>query len=166
MRRSKEATQKPKKTFTLGMFLLLSLLSGHARAGSLLEISDLSISFKNFLPYSRDPLVTSNGLPDRQMGQEVALNMNFDIARYFYLNNRVHSFTDEKKGGGFGQFRTVGWEFTLGARLMSSLHVSYYHHSQHMLDYSYPFEAYPLQDAVGVTLILYGPEKEKGLLPW
>lgn len=160
---------------SLVAFLLLS--SGAARAGdsftgdvipSPFSVSELSITYRDFFPGGRDPLITSNSQANRSLGQELDVNMDFDLFKYGYWNNLIHTKTDKPNYpsvGPAGQFRDVGWEFELGLRATSWLSGGYHHHSQHVLDGYLP-TGYPVEDAWEIKLTFMTDHPKAGILSW
>ncbi len=126
-----------------------------AREFKLIELRETTIAYRSFLPGGSDASITDNGLSNKTLGEEVNLHVNVDFARYFYLNNRVHGTTDkDATTGEGGQFRMIGWNYSLGVRLSSYLNVEYEHHSQHALDHTLP-RHFPLEDSIGFKLFIY-----------
>ena len=144
------------------LFILL-VFSNIVNADAI-ELKELSIEYKDFFPGGTDPLITQNGLPDRTLGKELNLNIYTDIYEYCYWNNTVHSMTDEIIGsGGRGQFRMVGWEFSVGCRLIQELDFGYYHFSRHNLDHLSTLGHFPVQDSLGIKIYLYQPKYRRSL---
>lgn len=168
--------------FALGWalsFALLLLLTGEAQSREMslgngissynpFQLDELSMTYRDFLPQGRDPLVTQNGLPNRGLGQELILTLNTDVLRFGYFNNSVHTRTDKPvvEGGPAGQFRTVGWQFEGGLRLTSWLQGGYHHHSQHEMDNVLGFGEFPVEDAIEVKIFFFKQGAKRGLLPW
>lgn len=150
----------------IGLICILFAQLAEARDWKLMELKEASATYKDFFPGGSDPLITQNGLPNRTLGQEVALNLNVDLLQVLYFNNRVHGGTDEIKSAdglttGRGQFRTVGWEFELGVRISDYINISYYHHSQHILDYD-PGRRFPVQDALQLKIFFFRDQRPSG----
>lgn len=136
------------------IFLLLCSSSGQS---DWLSVTDLSLDFVQYFPKGRSPLVTGNDLPNRELGQRIGVN--FELATGpFYWGNRVQGVTDRDRDVGGGQFRQVGWQFEVGARLIPQIDVFYYHHSQHVLDHEYK-PGFPVEDGVGFRLKILGGKK-------
>jgi hypothetical protein len=125
-------------------------------AWRLFELKEVSVEYKDFFPGGYRPTLNGNGLDNRTLGKEVVLRLDVDLGRYFFFNHRVHGGSDEIIEGdsGRGQFRDVGWNFLIGARIASFLTVQYEHHSQHMLDHASPTR-FPVEDSLGFTLFFY-----------
>lgn len=131
----------------------------------LIDLHEVSVDYKSFLPGGHDPLITDNGLPNRTLGIGLDLNVNMDIGHYFYWDNTIHSVTDQVGSDGTGQFREVGLEFGTGLDVRKitpylPVTVGYYHYSQHCLDCTYPWHS-PVKDAIEVKLYLYGGDAHK-----
>lgn len=142
-------------SYIAAMALCLASMRG-AHAWELIEMQDVYVNYKQFLPGGRDPLITGNGIPGQLMDRELNLHMDMDVLRVGYWHNMVHSMTAKDKDGG-GQFRVVGWNTQVGVHLCTYLDVQYEHYSQHMLDGTLP-NGFPVQDSVGIVLHLYrGP---------
>jgi hypothetical protein len=138
------------------LFILYLITSdSEASEWKLMSPRELKVGYTDFFQGGRDPLITSNGLPNRTLGKEVRLTMDLDVLRYFYWHNNVHTMTDEiKETGGKGQFRTVGWELDFGVRASKYINIYFHHHSQHTLDTQYQNDGFPVQDGVGFQLNL------------
>jgi hypothetical protein len=136
---------------------LLVLLHSPSSQADWLTVSDLSIDMVHFFPKGRSPLITGNGLPNRELGQEVGINMELN-AGPFYWGNRVQGVADRDRAVGGGQFRSVGWRFEAGLRLIPQVDVYYRHHSEHVLDHAYD-PGFPVQDGVGFRLKILGGKK-------
>lgn len=87
------------------------------------------------------------------MGTGVDLLVNMDLMSYLYWDNTVHTISDVATSGG-GQNRTVSWEYRLGVRVTEELSVGYFHHSQHILDFSY-HSPLPLEDAFEIRFTIF-----------
>lgn len=145
-------------------YLLLTLLmslSAQADDFRFVELQKVDIQYRHYFPGGRHYLITDNGLPDRHLDKGVSIEANTNILRYFYWNNLVHSLTD-KTSEGRGQFRAVGWLFTLGVRALPFLSVEYFHHSQHILDTSQE-RGFPVEDAVNFNIHLYDKGSKEAL---
>lgn len=151
---------------SLLVLFLISTFLQRAVAGETVELDKVDITYRDFFPGGRDPLITDTGIPNRQLGKEVSLNVDTNIITYFYWNNRIHGMTDEvTNSGGRGQFRAVGWEFDVGFQLLNFLSLGYHHHSQHVLDHEAPFN-WPVQDAVFINVVLFSKHKKEGVINW
>jgi len=154
--------------YLLGVVIgLLLVLAHNATAGDngIVSLREVSVDYKRFFPKGRDPLITGNGLLNRELGNEVNVHINSDFMSYFYWDNMVHSLTDrDATTHTGGQFRVVGWNFKLGMRVSRFINIQYEHFSKHTLDHSYAYDSFPVQDSVGVKLYLYGGPKKEGLV--
>jgi hypothetical protein len=126
------------------------------------KLDELSITYKRFAPYSRNQLITGNGLPSRLMSDGTTINANIRFLDYIYWDNSVTGLTDRAEQGG-GQYRSIGWQFRLGFQLVKFLQIGYYHHSQHVVDHQSTFR-YPLEDAFEAKLIIFKDGSKNGLI--
>jgi hypothetical protein len=99
-----------------------------------LVLRDASLGYRGYFAGGRDRLLSQNGLPDRQPGQELSLTLKTDFLTYGYWDSLIHGGTDHDVVNGGGQFRDIGLQLRLGVRPFQWLEVGYYHHSQHLLD--------------------------------
>lgn len=107
-------------------------------------------------------MIQDSGLFNRQADKYVGLSVDTAVMHYFFFNSLVHGTSDEPiSGPGYGQFRTVGWQYQLGIYVTEFLTVQYEHHSQHMLDYS-GGNHFPVENSLGFTLKLYESKVEHG----
>ena len=146
----------------LSLIILLFPITSQARTFKLFEVNEINLEHKIFLPGSRYPLITNNGLGNN-LEKELNLNLNIDVLKYGYFNNHIHSMTDISPGANYGQFRLIGWNFHIGIRLTNFLNIEYEHFSQHLLDAQFPYD-FPLQNSVNIKLFLYKKEKCKECL--
>lgn len=131
------------------------LLIASPASADFIELKELSIDAIQFFPSGIEPLISWNGqgrAPDKQLD----LNMNAQVAKVVYWDNRVHSMTDKTLDGTSSQFRVVGWNFRIGVQFSEQLQVGYYHFSKHLLDHSFPGGAFPVLDGVEVKWYLFG----------
>jgi len=130
------------------LFLALALCPFQAVASdwSAVQLHDAYVQYTRYFDGGRYPLITNAGNPEGRLGHELNLSLNLDIFKYGLWDSTVHSMTDQS------QFRLVGLESRLGARITPNVEINYYHYSQHSLDYSFPW-GFPVQD--GVQLRLY-----------
>lgn len=140
------------------MSTLLTLLLASSAQANWVEVDHLSIDYTHFFPKSRAPLISNNGLPDRELGNRVGIDLNLALPATLYFGNRIHGESDVDTVNGGGQFRSVGWEFEFGTKILPQMDVYYHHHSQHVLDHSYDF-GFPVEDGVGFRLNLIGGAK-------
>lgn len=129
----------------------------------IVELEQVKIQYKDFFDDGHDPLVTQNGLLNKQLGKELNVLIDTNLFQYFYFNNIVHSMTDENPSG-IGQFRTIAWSYDIGVRLTTFLNVAITHRSQHLLDHVWPYGHFPLQNAVLFEVNLYSKKKSETLL--
>lgn len=135
------------------LLFVISILPLKALAFDIIKLDELSVDYKHFKDGGRDPLFY-----DSKKKEYLGLNINTDFAKIFYWDNIVHSATDQY------QFHLIGWNFKLGARVTKFLSLQMEHHSQHILDATYPYMAYPVEDNVGIRLYLYGTAKRPALI--
>lgn len=149
----------------LSIFLFPLVLNSHAFANEfhILELDELRVDYMSYFAHGRAPLITSNGLDNRELGKELDLSFNSSVLEYGYFSTLVHSTTDAMYDtGAGGQFRAIGMKLELGVRLSPYLDIYYQHHSQHTLDLTLPY-GFPEYDAVGLHLYLYGPNRKQGV---
>ena len=149
------------KSIVLSVLIIVGLIvfSSIVHADAF-ELKEVSLNYRDFLPGTYYPLITNNGIPNRALDKELLLNLNSDLWKYGYWNNTVHTMTDkDATTGATGQFRLVGWEFRVGAKVFDCLDVGYYHHSQHLMDASLPYH-FPTEDAVEIKIYLYSAERK------
>ena len=126
----------------------LLYLSNGAAAGEswFIQPDELSVQYKSYHPSARNPLFTDS-TPKEGINLVMNTDMLFGTA---FWDNTIHTTTDDS------QYRHIGWQFKLGTRIFSFLTVEYQHHSQHLLDTSYPHMKFPVEDSLGFTLTIYG----------
>lgn len=134
------------------LLLLLSLLPLSVFADRPFELDSLYVDYKKFDDSNRDPLFYNS-----TKKESISLVMNTNFLSYFYLDNRVHGETNNAK------YELVGLEARIGLRLTNYMEVGYYHHSQHLLDDKYPYQKFPVDDAVEIRLYIYGNSHREGL---
>lgn len=124
------------------------------------QLTDVYIEYRTYFPGGVDPIVTQNrALGPRDLDKYLGVQINFDVFKYAYMENLVHSKTD-KDASGSGQFRVIGWQFEFGVdwqRLFAwlPLRTAYYHHSQHTADNSNSYDHFPVEDAAMFRLTIY-----------
>ena len=119
----------------------------------IIQVSELSITGKRYLPGARWPLITEPG-SSRQLSYGLDLALHTNLLSYFYWNNTIVSMTDQF------QFRSVAYKFEIGVRIMPCLSLEYGHNSQHILDGIYP-SGYPIYDYIGIKLNIVNSSKDK-----
>lgn len=130
-----------------------------------IDVQELAIDYKQYLPGGHYPYITDNGMPDRMLDKGLDLIVNMTVVKYFYWDNRIVSLTDADTGSGRGQFRLVGWNFRFGLQVADAIQFGYYHFSQHLLDATLPWH-FPVEDAVELRfIILRAPEPRRGVIP-
>lgn len=139
----------------IGLSALLILNEADADSWRLVEAKSVDLGYRSYFPGSRDPLVTQNGLPDRQLGKGFDLDLRNDLFwSIMYFDATVHATTDEDTKNGGGQFRSCGLQFRTGFNVTDYLQLGYFHHSQHVIDTTYK-PGFPVEDALEVRLNLY-----------
>lgn len=129
--------------------LALVLIGLHsASADTIFDLDEVSIKYRRFHPSARHPLFYAS-----TPKEGLDLRVNTTILNYVYWNNTVHSYTNS------AQYYLVGWELQFGVRLTQWADFFYEHHSQHLLDHTYPHSKFPVEDSWGFTLYLYGGKK-------
>jgi hypothetical protein len=140
------------------MSWLLGLLLATSAQADWIGVEKLSIDYVHYFPKGRAPLLTDNGLPDREPGHRVGFDLTLGLPATFYWGNRVESYVDHDSKEGGGQFRSVGWNFEFGTNVIPQMDVYYHHHSQHVLDHAYD-QGFPVEDGVGVRFKIIGGPK-------
>lgn len=130
-----------------------------------IELQELAVDFRQYMPNGYYPYITNNGLPDREVGQGLDVIMNLTVLKFFYWDNKIVSLADRGRGNSSpGQFRLVGWNFRFGLQLTEWIQFGYFHFSQHLLDAQFPWH-YPVEDAYELRFIIYqAPVGRRGLL--
>jgi hypothetical protein len=135
--------------------ILIGLVSMSFAHADVFELKKVGIEWHHFQPGSRDVFITQNpNLPGKELGQELNLTMNMDIADWFFFNNNVYSRTDRGINDGYSQYRYISWEYRVGVHLTEGLDLQFKHRSQHLLDVSYP-SPYPVEDGIGINWVIY-----------
>jgi hypothetical protein len=129
--------------------LLLIMDDGYAADLHVLDLSELSIDYKNF------QMVNPNAhsvmtYPDPPK-ESVNLNLKTNLLIVGYWDSTVESWTTDS------QYRAVGLETRIGVRLTDYVDLGLYHHSQHVLDRAeqLPMGHFPVEDAVEIKIYLY-----------
>ncbi len=130
-----------------------------------INLDQVYLEYRQYFHGGRDPLITSNGLSNRELEKELNIGIDTRLLKFGYWNNIVHSTTDQDRDNHHGQFRLIGLESRLGIRISQHLDISYYHHSQHLLDTSYAHDDFPVRDGIELKIYLYSPKREDTLIP-
>lgn len=145
------------KSLVLSIFLAVVLIVFSLGLGSVLasevdgfKLDEVSINYKRFIGETRHPLFLHS-----KQKEEVNLNLNTTVLNVFYFNNTVHSQTDSS------QYKVVGWNLFLGARVFRSLDLQVEHFSKHLLDESYSVMRFPVENSIGFKWYLYRNDKQK-----
>ena len=134
----------------LVMGIALVLLSHYADAGDwgLIKLDEASVEYRNHAALNdtqREPLI----FPESPK-EHIALNLNTDLLSVFGFDSTVDAYTTA------AQYRSVGLEARLYARITDGLSIGYYHHSSHVLDRSTTsLDRFPSLDAIEVKLYLF-----------
>lgn len=119
-------------------YLTLLLFCASAQA---FEVESLDVKYNRFID-SYNPYVNN-------MTSRVSLDLRLNVYGVFFMDNEVHTETDDS------QYRSIGWHYTAGAHITDDIDVYYEHHSQHVLDAAPPLH-YQLEDSVGIRIRLLG----------
>lgn len=134
--------------FWLGLALYL-IYAYHASAAEPwgLDLKEVSADYARFKDGSRDPVM----YPDTPK-ERLDVNINMGVLRYVYMNNMIHSETDQS------QFRVIGWKYQMGIHIGSWADLYAEHFSQHLLD-TQGQTAYPVQNLIGLKLYIYRKDR-------
>ena len=139
--------------------LLFLVISAHADSfldDGAVDLQEVKVGFIKMLDGTDDEIRSLN-IPGDALTSRLNLNVNTNLMVYGFWNNEIHSATDNS------QFREVGYKTNLGIRLTDYLDVSFYHHSQHVLDSVSSF-GYETEDGVQIDIYLFSKErKNKGI---
>jgi hypothetical protein len=141
---------------TLGYLLifLISLFScdyllNQAEAFNLVQLDEVRVEYQNYI-FHRHPLFTE--IPGKE---SLNLGLKVNLLDTMYWDTLVHSTTTS------AQYHLVGLEMKFGIRIYEYLEVEYKHHSQHLLDTTYQYMKFPVEDSIGVNLYLYRRDKHR-----
>ncbi len=124
----------------------LSFAEERGKENWFIQVDELSLTYKKFQPSSRHPLFYNS-----IMKEGIELNMNNDLGfGLLFWDNTIHTSTNS------AQYYLIGWQFKLGVHVTHFLDVQYEHHSQHILDDTYPNMKFPVEDSLGFTLRILG----------
>jgi hypothetical protein len=150
------------------LICLLLLITPAALADEfkLIELDELRVDYIDFFPSGRDPLITHNGLTNRELGKLLNVEIKTTLLKYGYWRSLVNSMTDAYSDTHRdGQFRLVGLQMELGLRVAPFLDVYGWHHSQHLLDHpSTAIGGFPVQDGIGIRLYIFSKDRKDSLL--
>lgn len=111
-----------------------------------IQVDELSLNYKKYQPSSRHPLFYNS-----TMKEGIELNMNNDLGLgYLFWDNTIHTATNS------GQYYLIGWQFKFGVHVTEFFDFQYEHHSQHVLDSTYPYMKFPVEDSLGFKLTIIG----------
>lgn len=109
----------------------------------LIELKEAYVDYMHY-GYAREPFFLDGQIPTSRL--DINFNLDF-LNRIVYLNNMVHSETDQS------QYRKIGWNYRFGIHIWDILDLYFEHFSQHLLD------AVPVSrntyDAVGVRVYIF-----------
>lgn len=143
---------------TAAMVSLSGLMTGlkaEAKDWHLIDLNESSVNYQRFISDGRDPYIYPS-----VHKEAINLTTNMDVFRFFFLDTRVLSITDD------GQYKSVGLNLKLGIRFTDFLSIQYEHLSVHQLDSAQTImPKYPVSDSVGFVLKFYqSPSPREGLL--
>lgn len=129
-----------------GLLVAAGMMLGATQAAAVdpFELEQVDIHYKRFAPGGRNPLFFST-----EQKEELNFGVMTRVARFGFLNLKLHSMTDQF------QFHVAGLNFTAGVRVFPWLDIQTEHFSRHILDTSYPHQGFPVEDSVGLRLYLY-----------
>lgn len=140
------------------LFFGVMLYLGSPAEASLIDVDTLAVDYVHYFPKGRAPLVSDNGLDDRELGSRLGMDLTLGFPTVFYSKTRVESYADHDWTNGGGQFRSISLELELGARVIDQVDVFYHHRSQHVLDHEYR-QGFPVEDGIGFRLKILGGSK-------
>lgn len=117
---------------------------GTAPKFRLMKLDEATVFYKHYHPAARHPLFY-----DSTPKESLNLGTAVDFAEVIGWDSTVQSMTNQS------QYYMVGLQMRLYLRVTQHLEVGYYHQSQHLLDHTYPFQRFPVEDAWTVQLNLY-----------
>lgn len=133
---------------------LLALRSEAADTFTNFHLDEVSLDYKNFAwinDHARNSLI----YPEHPK-ESINLNIDTTFLSYFLWNSTIESLTTD------GQYRGIGLETRIGVRLSEAFDVSYYHHSQHLIDRQHSFmDRYPVEDAIEIKFYLLRKDTNK-----
>lgn len=138
------------------MVIIFFLAYTNVYAADIFSLEEISLDYIKFQGARDYPISLLEG---QQLTDFVDLNINIDVLKYFYFNNKIHS-AESSTDGDISQFRVVGWEYRIGVRLLSFLDVGLYHYSEHVLDNNYPISL-GSPEMTGIELRIYFYKKHK-----
>lgn len=137
----------------LTLFCSVLLYLSDAYAFDVLKLDDASVQYEKLHPSARHPMFTFSRPKER-----ISVRLDTSVLDHFYWNSYVHGTSDES------QYRFIGLEMEVGLRVTKWASVHARHHSQHLLDTTYAYGKWPVEDALGFTLHLYRAPANKGSL--
>jgi len=146
------------------IIILCLLFSVPVQAFEIVQLKDVEVEYRKYRHGGYNPLINGYGLQDKEADTYLGISLDTDFFHYFYFNNLVHGTSDRPMSyNGYGQFRTIGWEYHIGLRVTEFLKVEYRHHSQHILDH-YGNQPFPVDNSFGFKLTLYESKATHGVI--
>lgn len=110
-----------------------------------LRLSSLGVKYRSFISPGRDALIYPN-----EHKEAIELNLNTDVLRFLYFDARVFGIVDQT------QYRAVGLNTMVGARVTDWSRVEIEHLSEHILDGQHSFlPRFPVSDSFNILIDIY-----------
>lgn len=136
------------KKFLVGFasFILASVPASAADAFSCdgVCLQQVTMDYARYQDGSRVLLYPQGSMPKERLN----LGLDLEWLSYGYMNNTIHSGTDQN------QFKTIGWQYQIGVHLGDIADVYTEHYSQHLLD-ERSGQSYPVENLIGIKFYLY-----------
>lgn len=148
------------------LLALIFLLPYQAYAWQPIVLRELSMEHRTFKKGSRNFDYDNAQIKDRELGQELNLNLDVDLlSEYIKWDNTVIAYVDRwKESQKPSQFRGIQWKFSVGIQPVYWLRFGYFHHSRHVMDAAYTSEIndgrFPVEDALFVKIVFYSRDEE------
>ena len=123
------------------------------QAAELVSLDETSIHYKRFVPNGRNPYFLT--LAPKE---ELNFQIDFTAFKYCYVNTRLHAMTTS------AQYHLVGLNTVIGVRVTNGIHLQYEHFSKHLLDSTYPYQKFGVEDSIGAKFFLYKNREKRGAL--
>ncbi len=133
------------------MAFAIALAFSTSQAAELVSLDETSIHYKRFVPNGRNPYFLT--MPPKE---ELNFQINFSALKVCYVNTKLHAMTNS------AQYHLVGLNAVIGARITKGIHVQYEHFSKHLLDTTYPYQKFGVEDSIGVKFFLYQNTNKRG----
>lgn len=125
----------------------MALIGITNKAWSKPKAREISVDFGKALSH-RDPLIPGK----RDWVGQANFNLDLDLHKYIFFDNNIHMEQEES-----GKIRTAGWQYELGIRPLSWLHLFHHHHSRHVFDQPLTIQDdFPVSDFVGIRIYFVG----------